>query len=251
MINSLRKEIRYGLRNNTFLILFAVFFFFAFMTPVMLKIILPEVLKSQFPGFPLQELVDMTQLGCLQSYMGDVLEIGTLLVSLALSGLLAQEIRDNTLVLPLCAGQSYSGIIAAKMLVFGTAVLLIPFAALVTGYLYAGLLFSFDIGILPVITGGLLQGFYMVYLLSLLLLFGTLTRNPIATALLTLAVNYGLYFAGSLLDIHRYLPSGLLREAQQLQNTIPLQAAVITLAIIIACAFLASKTLQTLEWSKK
>ncbi len=250
MINSLRKEIRYGLRNNTFLILFAVFFFFAFMTPVMLKI-LPEVLKSKFPGFPLQELVNMTQLGCLQSYMGDVLEIGTLLVSLALCGLLAQEIRDNTLVLPLCAGQSYSGIIAAKMLVFGTAVLLIPLAALVTGYLYAGLLFSFDTGILPVITGGLLQGFYMVYLLSLLLLFGTLTKNPIATALLTLAVNYGLYFAGSLLDIHRYLPSGLLREAQQLQNTIPLQAAVITLAIIIACAFLASRTLQTLEWSKK
>ena len=71
MINSLRKEIRYGLRNNTFLILFAVFFFFAFMTPVMLKI-LPEVLKSKFPGFPLQELVNMTQLGCLQSYMGDV-----------------------------------------------------------------------------------------------------------------------------------------------------------------------------------
>ena len=70
MIRDINKEIKYALRNSRFLILIIGFIFFAILTPVMTRLVLPEVLKSQFPGMSEQELkgmLDMTQLGCIRS----------------------------------------------------------------------------------------------------------------------------------------------------------------------------------------
>ena len=104
MKRELIKELRYALRSGRFLILAVGFAFFSMLTPVMMKLVLPGVMKSQMPGMTdeaMTQMFKMTQLGCIQSYMGDVFEIGTMLVAFTLCGLMAQEIKDNTLVLPL------------------------------------------------------------------------------------------------------------------------------------------------------
>ena len=66
------------------MILFASFLFFALLTPVMLKAVLPMILSNQLSGEAVQGisgLIDMTQLDCVRNYMDDVQQIGTITVS--------------------------------------------------------------------------------------------------------------------------------------------------------------------------
>ena len=133
MKQAMLKELRYGTRNSRFLILAVSFLFYAFMTPVMIKVILPQVLKSQFPGMDetmLSQMIDMTQLGSLQAYISDIFELGSIVVAFILCGLLAQDIRENTMVMPLCAGKSFHGILLSKLIVFGGSLLIVPSLAL-------------------------------------------------------------------------------------------------------------------------
>ncbi len=258
MSANIGKEFKYGMRSSRFLILMVGFLFFAVLTPVMTKVVLPQIMQSQLAGISEQELaamVDMSQLGCLQSYMGDVFEIGTIIVAFTLCGLLAQEIRENTLVLPLCSGKRFGSIVGAKMLVFGTALMLAPTVALIVDYLYAGLLFSFEVDIAPIIRAGLLQGTYMLFLLACLLAYGALVKKPIATGFLTIGTAFGLHFLGSWLRLHAYLPSGLLVEAQQQLHGAPSsslpQTLLITAGIIFALVMITVQRMKTMEWNER
>lgn len=206
MMQEIKKELRFGLRSGKLLILAASFLFLALLTPVMLKTVLPQLLGSRFSGDAPQALLSvmgMTQIECIQSYMGDVFELGSVIVAFTLCGLLSQELRENTLVLPLCAGKRFGHILGAKLLVFGLALLLIPTLALIADYAYAGILFSFEAGLSSILRGGLLQGVFMVFLLSCLLFWGTIAKKAIPTGFLTLGTVFGLHFAGELFQIHR------------------------------------------------
>lgn len=251
------KEIKFGLRDHKFLILFVGFLFFAVLTPVMFKVVLPQVLKSQFPGITesqMSGMMDMSQLGTIRSYMGDVFEIGSIIVAFTLCGLMAQEIKDNTLVLPLCSGKRFGGIVGAKMFVFGAALVLAPSIALMVDYVYAGLLFSFDIGIIPIIRGGMLQGVYMVFLLANVMMWGVITKKPIATGFLTLIIAFGSYFVGSALGIQEYLPSGLLAEAQLLaasHSPSLFQTLLITGGLVLVFMTITIMRLKKMEWNER
>jgi ABC-2 type transport system permease protein len=257
MMREIAKEMRYGLRNGRFLILAAGFLFFAMLTPVMMKLVVPTVMQSQMPGISpevLSQMFQMTQIQCIQSYMGDVFEIGSVIVAFTLCGLLAQEIKDNTLVLPLCSGKRFIKIAGAKLLVFGTAMVVILTTALAIDYAYAGLLFSFDIEILPIIRGGLLQGVYMVFLIASLIMWGAVIKKPIAAGFTTLAVAYGASYLGSLLNISAYLPSGLLNTAMNLGATPApaiMQNLLITIALIMAFMGITLLKLRHMEWNQR
>jgi hypothetical protein len=221
MLN-IRKEIKYGFRSSRFLILAAGLFFFALLDPVMTKVVLPAVMRSQFPGMSAEALNGMfavSQSVCVQSYMGDVFEIGTVIVTFTLCGLTAQELKENTLVLPVCSGRSFTSIVLAKFAVFGLALTLITTAALTADYAYAGALMGFDIpSVLPVIRGGLLQSAYMIFLVSCLTAFGALIKKPVAAGILTLVTVYGSHFAGGALNAEQYMPTGLLDAAASLSS---------------------------------
>ena len=251
------KEIRYGLRNNRFLILFAGFLFFAMLTPVMMKLVVPSVMQSQMPGLTpdmLSQMFQMSQLQCIQSYMGDVFEIGSVIVAFTLCGLIAQEIKDNTLVLPLCAGKRFAKLAGAKLAVFGAALMLILTVSLAVNYAYAGILFSFDVGFAPILRGGLLQGVYMVFLVASLLLWGTIIKKPIAAGFVTLAVVYGSSQLGGMLGITSYLPSGLLDSAIKLEAAPSwdmVKPLLVTIALILAFMGITLLRLRHMEWNQR
>ena len=227
------------------------------MTPVMMKLVLPGVIKSQMPGLTdeaMNQMFHMTQTGCIQSYMGDVFEIGSLLVAFTLCGLMAQELKDNTLVLPLCSGRRLSQIVSGKMLVFGAALLVLPTLALSLNYLYSGVLFTFEIGYLPILLGGLMQGLFMVFLLSGLLLFGSLLQKPVAAGMVTLGTAYAMSMVGGLLRINTWLPTGLMEAAQALPVTLDasvLRTALITAGLIILFSAAALYRLRRQEWNRR
>ncbi len=235
------KEMRYGIRNSKLLILAAGFFFFALLDPLMLKVVLPMALKSQFPNLPMEALeamIQSSQVSSIQNYMNDIFEMGTLITAFTLCGIIAQEIRDRTWIFPLCSGKRFGGILAGKFMVFGIAIMLISTAALFTNALYSGLLMGFELDSwLPILKGGLLQGLYMVFVLSCLMAFGALLKRPIATGISALILAYGSTALGELFDVSEYLPGGLLNEAMNLSekasSTLPI-TVLISLAVIAA-----------------
>lgn len=257
MKQEMLKEVRYGLRNNRFLILAAFMIFFSIATPVMFVVVLPRVMMSQMPGMTMEtlgQLMDMTQRGVLQSYMGDMFEIGSLVIALTLCGLLAQEIHDNTLVLPICSGKRFARVVLAKLMVFGLALLLLPGLSLLVCYLYAGMLLDFTVGLTPVLVSGLLQGLFTVFMLACLLLTGALLKKPIAAGLTTLLATYGLYALGSLFKLNACLPTGLLVEAQKLALPAfgdwigPVAITIGSIALFICLTLL---RLRRLEWNAR
>ena len=218
--SSIKKEILDGLRNYRFLVIFLGFMFFAIFNPIMTKFVMPQILKSQFPGMSpevMESMLASSQVGVVRAYIGDIFEIGTLIITFSLSGIVAQEINSKTMILPVCTGKRYGDLILAKTIVYGTALILATTVALIVNYLYSGLIFGFELtSILPVLRAGLLQGLYMVFILGLLMLVGSLVKKPIATGLLVIIPAYGIGFLGDLLNINEYLPAGMLEEASLL-----------------------------------
>lgn len=251
------KEARYALRSGRMMILLVSFLFFALLTPLMLKVVLPQVLGSQLERETtrgIESLMEMTQLGCIQSYMGDVFEIGTIIIAFTLCGLIASEIRDNTWVLPLCAGKRFGHMVGAKLLIFGVILILISIFALFTDYVYSGLLFGFEVGIFSILYGGVLQGVYMLFLLSCLMMWGAFTKRPIPAGVLTLATSYGIHFVSSLFGIERWTPSGLLKHAIDLSPTVGTSMYIplsITILLVVSMTLITIALLRRMEWSTR
>lgn len=257
MKTEIKKELRYALRSGKLFILLASFIFFALLTPIMLKIVLPQVLESQLGGGTPQdftEVMEVTQLGCLQSYMGDVFEIGTIIVVFTLCGLTASEVRENTWVLPLCAGKRFWHMVGAKLLVFGGMLGMVLIVALLADYGYSGFLLGFEVGVLPVLFSGLLQGIYMLFLISCLTAYGVLIKKPIPAGFLTLATAYGIHFAASLLRLQSWTPSGLLAEAQKLMPVLTpslLTPLAVTALLVTLLIFFSLFRLGRMEWNTR
>ncbi len=257
MKTEIMKELRYALRSGRIIILFASFLFFALLTPVMLKIVLPMVLSGQFSGDVPQAiggLTDMTQLDCIRNYMEDVLQIGTIIIAFTLCGLTASEIRDNTWVLPLCSGKRFERMIGAKLLVFGSLLILVPIIALFADYGYSGILYGFEIDLLPILFSGLLQGIYVLFLLSCLMMWGVLLKRPIPAGFMTLAVAFGIHFVSSLLRFEEWTPSGLLAHADRLTPTLDsalLIPLVMTVILIVLMLALTLSRLKCMEWNTR
>jgi ABC-2 type transport system permease protein len=257
MRSEIQKELRHTLRSGRFIILLAGFLFFALLTPVMLKIVLPQVLASQTSrelSAEISNMMNMTQIGCIQSYMGDVFEIGTIIIAFTLCGLTALEIRENRWVLPLCAGKQFGPMLGAKLLVFGAALITIPIIALLADYSYSGILFGFEVGVMPVLYGGLLQGIYMLFLLACLIMWGVLMKKPVPAGFMTLATAFGIHFSSSLLKIYEWTPSGLLAHANMLTPSLDLTLFVplgITIVLIVLMMLIALLRLKRMEWNTR
>jgi hypothetical protein len=249
------KEIKVGIRSGKFLILSASLVFYGLFTPIMVKMILPRILASQFQGQDVSALLGVMgtdQMATMAGYMGDIYEIGTLLVTFVLCGLIAQEIRDNTLVLPLCAGSRYHQIIGAKALVYGIFLLAASLLALGADYLYSGLLMNFEVETGSVITGGMLQGLYFAYLVVSVMMWGSLTKSPIAAGFLTLGTTFGVQFVAGLFQKSNWVPSGLMTEAANFSGTASdnLPATIgITFLIIMIMLAITQVRLGKLEWN--
>ena len=257
MRTSMAKEWAYAIRSGRLVVLLGSFLFLAVSTPLMYKYILPMILETQLGQVSSQEIAAMMNMGqreSMESYMGDVFEIGSIVVSFSLCGLLAQEISENTLVIPLCSGKRYGEIIGAKILVFGFILSFVQCISTFITYVYSGVLFSFEIDAGPVIISGILQGVYMVFLLSCILMWGVSAKRPIPTGFATLATVYGMHFLGSIFNMEKYLPSGLLIEANKMGSGSILQIAgtiLPTVILIVLMTLAAVARMKGLTWNER
>jgi ABC-2 type transport system permease protein len=257
MKDLMKKEFLFGLRNSKLLIISITYFFFAFSVPVMVKVLLPMVLKSQFPGMSDSDIalmIDISQMGSMANYMSNIFEVGLIIFSFTLSGLMASEIKDNTLVLPICSGRKFESILFSKLFVFGLILVVTSLLSMLTTYAYSGLIFGFDIGLGTVLKSSLLDGLYMIFVLSLILVYGTFLKKPIATGLLTIGTIYATSILGSMLKISKFLPSGLSVEANQFRALVDSNTiipVVVTVLIIILLQLVTLYKLKHMEWNQR
>lgn len=248
MKSAIKRELLEGLRTYKFLIIAAVFMFFALLNPVMNKLVLPEILKSQFAeisGDMLNQMLITSQTDNVIGYLSDVFEVGSIVVVLILASLVSGELRTRSFILPISSGKSFHNLVISKLTVYGIFTILVAVAATLFDYLYAGILFGFDIsGVLPVIRAGLLQGLFFVFAISMVITVGSFVKKPIVAGMLTLMLTYGTQILSGLFKIEKFTPAGLLKEAGMLAEkanpgiyvtlaiTVALVAAFISIAII-------------------
>ncbi len=238
----IKKEFLDGIRNYRFLVIVVSFLFFAILDPVMSKFILPEIMKSQFPGLPeeaLASLMDNSQIGIIRTYLNDVFQIGMLVVILTLSGVVAQEINQKTIIFPVTSGKKFHQILISKFIVYGIVLMVSAVFCAMVNYLYTGVLFGFDMtSPVPVLRAGFLQGFYMLFLLSLLMLVGSMIKKPMVAGLIVLIPAWFMGALGNLLNINRYLPSELIAESQLL-SVVPSSSLITSIISTIVLSVLA------------
>jgi ABC-type transport system involved in multi-copper enzyme maturation permease subunit len=254
MKGSITKEWKYAVRSGKLLVLLGSFLFLALATPLMYKFVLPAILEAQMGGVSSQEIsvmMNMGQRGVIQSYIGDVFEIGSIVVAFSLCGLVAQEISENTLVIPLCSGKRFGEIIVSKLLVFSLVLILVHCISTFATYGYSGLLFSFEISTVPVLIAGLLQGVYMIFLLSCVLMWGVILKKPIPTGFASLGTVYGLHFLGSIFSMEKYLPSGLMMEANRMitESIMDLNVLVPTVVMVTVMTVTTIFRMKRLTWN--
>ena len=124
--------------------------------------------------------------------------------------------------------------------------------AVLVNYLYASS-FSFEVKY-SCSSAGLLLGLFLIFLLVSLLLWGSVTKKPLAAGFLSLIIVYGQYGLASLFDLHAYFPSGLLVAATELATNVSvslLQTIAITLALCAVCIIITSRRLKTMEWNER
>lgn len=258
MRQAIKKELLEGIRTYKFLIILSVFMFFALMNPILNKMVLPQALMSQLDGISdemLNQMVISSQRDCVRAYLQDVFEISTLVLVLALSSLVAGELRNKTFIFPRCSKKDFATLILAKLIVYGVFVIAVTVISAVVDYYYSGILFGTDLpGIVPILRSGILQGLYYVYVIGLVMLAGSFFAKPISAGLIALIPAYGTYIVSQLFKYDSYTPSGLLTEANMIAfntSTNIVQPVIITFALIVILIILTIIRLETIELTRR
>lgn len=214
----IKKEVLEGIRNFKFLIIALGIILFALLDPLMLKL-LPHILENQAPGIDLSQLVNYTQEGAIQNYMKNLFQISNLVIVLSLMGLLADEIKNKTLIIPYSNKGNLKGIILAKYIVYSIVLVSITIIGFLINYYYSKILFPEEvINITKLLKSSLIFGIYFLFNLSLILFMSSLFKKGIIAGILSLSIIYLSPAIDMFEKVSKYFPHYLLKQANLLST---------------------------------
>lgn len=241
MKTSLIKEWLYGLRKHSFLILGISFVSLSILTPIMMYIILPEILYQEMLNLPLEEIekvLDLSQQGVYHNFLNDFTEIGLLIICLVLAKLIPQEIKEHTWHFPKLSGIEVKHVILSKWMISTLAIMIFTVIAFILCYLYTGLLSTFDLKIYIIFRGALFFSLFASFVVALILWIGTLTKNTMATLIITYVALMLSNTIFSYFEMDSYLPIGLMRLFQTTASLKPLDYLYAVLSATVMTALL-------------
>lgn len=252
MLSEIKKEIMYSLRTGKLFIILMSLMFLSVLTPIMLKVILPELLQWQFPQMPIESIgamINASQTSSIVGFLSDLFELGLIIIVFTLGGLVASELSENTLVFPLISNKRIHHVLLSKIITIGASITLILMSTLIINYAYAGLLFEFEVEFAKVLSAGLLMSLYFVFVIANIMFWGVFIKKSIPASFITLLICYGLSAIGGLLNIHQFLPSGLTYFASTLsfQTSGVLNSVAITLGVIVVMMIVAILKISKME----
>ena len=201
-----RKEISEHIKTYKLLIVAAVLLLFGLATPLIIKF-LPEILKMSGEQIPMQ-LPTLGATDAIQSYIGNLSQIGLLVAVLISMGSIAQEKERRTIVMTLSKPVGIGSFILAKLaalaVTFGIGLLLGGFGC----YFYTVVLLgNFNAADFAVIN--LLMGFYLLVCVSVTVMYSALLKSQLAAAGLAFITLIILVVFSNIPIIGEYMPSTL------------------------------------------
>jgi len=236
-----RKEMLYQWRTWRVLIVCAVMFVFAIMSPLLTKFT-PQLLSSLEGAEMFAELIpEMTVVESLNQHIETMTQFGFILVILIGMGAVAGEKERGTAAMVLSKPLSRGLFIFSKYFSQALLYLLAFVIAIAAGYYYTITLFGdLDFGIFLGINGLLLL--WVLIFAGVTLLGSALGNSTGAAAGFSLGGAILLLVAGSLPNVGALLPSGLLIWASQIgaQADITSNWGAVTLGVVIILVCLIS-----------
>lgn len=227
----INKEFTEAKREQKLIILFMGFFFFALLTPPMLKLT-PKLLEQQY-GADMSSIFKISAIDAVLNYLSSTLpQICILILCLTLGGVLCNEISKGSIIFPITKGANKASIVIAKFCFYGVVIFIISTISVIANIYYSFLVFEQDF---PSIKGVLICTInvyiYLLFILSLIFLFSSLFKKSMGVALLSMGINIGL----SLLNTFNYSfnPFTLISEGAKLSTQFPTKTLIITVAFTI------------------
>ncbi len=243
----LQKELAEHLKTYKLLIVMGVLLAFGLATPLLL-VYMPQILSMSGENVPI-ELPQFTTTDAVKSYLDSMGQIGLLAIILISMGAIAQEREHGTAALVLSKPVGIASFVLAKLLGLA-AVMAAGLAASALGfYAYTTVLLGSPD---PAIFAGamLLVGVYLLFVISVTLLFSALLRNQVLVAVTALATVIGVGFLGTLSVLEPYLPGSLMHWAYALvagQDQTRWPALAVSLVLVVACVLGAWRGLRHQE----
>jgi ABC-2 type transport system permease protein len=235
----LKKEMLEGARSYRFLIIGAAMAFFAFLDPLMLKL-LPFIMKAQ-TGVDMSALITASRDFAFESFLGDLYEIMGIIVCILLGGTLAKERKTRRFVIPFSKGTGFSGIVLSKILVYAAFLAFALSAAAIVSYLYAGIVFPGSAVDFSVPLGAALRySLYYTVVVAAITFLSAISPSGITASLLAALTVFGLPAIASVVRADRYLPSYLAIGSQKIANAATanfLPSELSATAAIVVCFF--------------
>ena len=203
----LKKEIKEQFRTYRFLVLMSVFLLFGLTTPLTLKY-LPEIIKMAGEGVEMN-FPPPTAIEALLSYAGDISQIGIFVIVLVVMGSIANELQRGTALIVLSKPISRTAFVTAKLLALSmTSLVSLAASSLVcfgyTVWLIGGADVSNFIGL------NIMVGLFMVFSISITLLFSSIFRSSLAAGGVALAVIIGQAILTAVPKVGDFMPGQLL-----------------------------------------
>ena len=243
----LKKELREQLRTYKFLIIAAVFLLFGLATPLMLKY-LPELLKLAGEEIII-EIPPATAVQALAEYADTAVQLCVLMAVLMAMGAIAKERESGTAAMTLSKPVSRGAFVLAKLIAMSTSFLVALGLASAACYGYTVILIG-EADALAFLVLNLLLGLFLVFCLSVTLLFSSLFRSQLAAGGLALAILIGQALMAGVPWIGDYMPAGLISWGTGLLSGTASSAWIAvgaTLAVIVICLYLSWFSLRRKE----
>jgi len=228
----INKEFTEAKREHKLIILFMGFFFFALLTPPMLKLT-PKLLEKQYGGADMSSIFKTSASDSVINYLSSTLpQISILILCLTLGGILCNEISKGSIIFPITKGANKASILIAKFCFYGVVTFIISTVSVITNIYYSFLVFEQDF---PPIKGILISSInvyiYLLFILSLIFLFSSLFKKSMAVALLSMGINIAL----TLLNTFNYSfnPFILIAEASKLSTHLSTEPLIITVVLTV------------------
>lgn len=222
-------------RTHKFIIIAAAFMFFALADPAMLKL-LPHILKSQMSMIDLSQM-KFDQFMAMTNYTKDIFQISTIVVVLAISGIVSGEKNNKTLTMPVSMGCNVYGIVGGKFVLYGISLFVASMIGMLTAYYYSGIIFGNSFGIIPVLKAGALFGMYFIFVLSVVVFFSSLFQKAFVAGIFTLVSVFLMRAAEGLFSFKRFLPTNILEEANTFKDGLQ-DSAITTMAVTLIVAIM-------------
>ena len=240
----LKKELKEQIKTYRLVIVAGVFLFFGITTPLTLKY-LPEILELVGEQMTI-DIPAPTAVQALGEYAGTIGQIGVLVVVLIAMGCIANELRNGTIMMTLSKPVSRTAFVFSKLVAMSITFLASMIVASAFCYAYTVWLIE-PVDIMTFIGMNLLLGLFLIFCLSVTMLFSSLFRNSLAAGGVSLGVLVAQAGLAAIPYFGDYMPAKLTGWGNELltgDSESYWWALAITIVLIPLCVYLAQRRLK-------